>query len=127
MNPSRGFSLIEVLISLFIFSILIILFQSVMQSSTLVIIEKNRVVALSIVQDEIEKVRANGYEALPVNGTFQNSLLDNLPSATASITSSAYDAQTARITARVLWQDTNSISSSTIFISTLLTKTGGLP
>ncbi|OYV63687.1 MAG: hypothetical protein B7X03_00810 [Parcubacteria group bacterium 21-58-10] len=126
--PLTGFTLIEVIVSIFILGILLMLLQSVIQSSVLVRTSKNESIALSIARNEIESVRAGGYTALPVSGPFSDSLLSTLPpAATATLTVSAYNAKTAHVTASVVWQDAGARASSTVSLSTLITQTGGLP
>lgn len=128
MDASRGFSLIEVVISLFIVGVMLVLLQSVIVSGILVRVSKNQGIALSIARSEIEMLRANGYEALPANGPFLNSLLDTLPrAATTTLTVSTYNAKTKQVSVDVVWRDAGSAASSTVSLQTLITQTGGLP
>lgn len=127
MRPSRGFSLIEVTITIFIFGILLLLLQAVLQSSVLVRTTKSQGIALTIVRNELEILRAGGYATLPPSGSFSNNLLSTIPSATTTLTVSTYNASTKQVTASVIWREPGSSASSTISLSTLITNTGGLP
>lgn len=126
MKASRGFSLVEVVVSIFIIGVLLILLQAIFRSSTMVKTAKNQSVALSIAKNEIEALRAGGYATLPASGSFPDSLLSTIPVATTTLIVSPYNAKTKLVTVNVLWQDSASSASSTVSLSTLITQTGGL-
>lgn len=127
MNPPRGFSLIEIIVSIFIVGIMLTLLQAVIRSGVIAKTSKSQGIALSIVRNEIENLRVNGYNAIPSSGTFSDSLLNTLPSATTSLLVSDYNDKTKQVTAQVQWQDAGSVASSTVSLSTLITQVGGLP
>jgi len=127
MNVRRGFSLVEVLVSIFIVSVLLLLVQAIIYSAVLTRNSKNQSIALAIARNEIESLRSNGYANLPANGSFADSLLSTLPSATTTLTVSVYNAKTKQVTASVIWKNSSSAASTTVSLSTLLTETGGLP
>lgn len=127
MRPSRGFSLIEVTITIFIFGILLLLLQAVLQSNVLVRTTKSQGIALTIVRNELEILRAGGYATLPPSGSFSNNLLSTIPSATTTLTVSTYNAATKQVTASVIWREPGASTSSTVSLTTLITHTGGLP
>jgi len=123
----RGFSLIEIVVSLFIFSILLLLFQAVLQGGASVRAVKNQGVALSVAQNKLEHLRAEGYDALPASGTFTAPLLVTIPSAVGSLTVGDYNPSTKRVTVTVTWQEPGLAASSTVSLATLITNIGGLP
>lgn len=124
---SRGFSFIEVIVAIFIMSIMLLLLQAVVQSHMLVRHSKNQGVALSIARNELESLRSGGYSALPQSGSFPDTLLSSLPkAATTTLTVSTYNAKTKQITVSVIWLDPGALASSTVSLSTLITQTGGL-
>lgn len=128
MSAPRGFSLIEVTVSIFIMSVMLLMLQSIIRSNVLVQTSKNQSIALSIARNKIESLRIGGYAALPASGSFSDSLLSTLPlAATTTLTVTAYNARTKLVSTSVLWRDRGSTSSSTVSLSTLLTETGGLP
>lgn len=128
MHASRGFSLVEVVISICIIGAILILLQSVVRTGVLVRTAKNEGVALSIARNELESVRSSGYSALPGSGSFSDSLLSTLPSgATTTLTVSAYNAKTKQVTVTVVWRDPGNTASTTVSLDTLITQTGGLP
>lgn len=124
---SRGFSFIEVIVAIFIMSVMLLLLQAVVQSNVLVRNAKNQGVALAIARNEIEVLRIGGYAMLPPIGSFPDALLSSLPpAATTTLTVSAYNAKTKQVTASVIWLDPGTFASSTVSLSTLITETGGL-
>ena len=128
MNSVRGFSLIEVIVSIFIIGIILIMVQAVARSGVLVRTSKNQDVALAIARNELEGLRAAGYAALPPNGPFSDTLLSTLPpAATTTLTVSAYNAKTAQVTVSIIWREPGSAASSTVSLGTLITQIGGLP
>lgn len=128
MSTTRGFSLVEIVVSLFILGIMLLLLHAVIQSSALVKNSKNYGIALSIARDKIESVRAGGYAAVPQNGTFLNTLVSTLPrAATTTLAVSAYNAKTKQVIISIIWLEPSSTASSTISLTTLITETGGLP
>lgn len=128
MTSPRGFSLIEVIVSIFIMGVMLLLMQAVIHSNTLIRTSKNQGIALSIARNKIENVRAGGYAALPTSGSFFDSLVSTLPhAATTTLTVSAYNAKTAHVTVNVIWLDAGASASSTVSLGTLITQVGGLP
>lgn len=128
MRMSRGFTLIEVIISIFIVGVMLLLLDAVIRSGTLVNTSKHQGVALAIARSELEQVRAGGYDALPASGSFSDSLLDTLPpAATATVTVDSYSAKTKQVTVVVEWLDPGLSASSTVSLATLITQVGGLP
>lgn len=128
MNKLRGFSLIEVTVSIFIMGVILFLLQAILQSGALTRMSKHQSVALSIAQNKIESLRAGGYATLPSSGTFSDSLINELPvAATTTLTVSVYNAETKQVSVNVVWRDPGSTASSTVSLSTLITEIGGLP
>ena len=128
MTRFRGFSLIEVTVSIFIVGVMLLLLQAILQSGTLIRISRHQSIALSIAQNKLESLRADGYTTLPSSGTFSDSLISMLPvAATTTLTVSVYNTETKLVSASVVWRDPGSPASSTVSLSTLITEAGGLP
>ena len=128
MRPSRGFSLIEVTISIFIIGVVLLLLQAIIRSSTLIRMTKSQGIALSIARNKLESVRVGGYTNIPVSGSFSDSLVSTFPrAATTTLTVSTYNTKTKQIIVSVIWRDPGAAASSTVSLLTLMTETGGLP
>lgn len=122
----RGFTLLEVVISLFVVGVAVVLAGTLVHVIPLVRHAKNEDIALKIAANEIETVRAAGYGSLPGDGSFSDALLIDLPMATGTIEVEDFNDKTKQVTARVSWQETSSAASSTVELSTLITNIGGL-
>lgn len=128
MNLFRGFSLIEVIVSIFLLSIMLMMFHSVVGTDVFVRTSKNQGIALSILRNKLEGLRAGGYDALPVSGSFSDTLLSTLPpAATTTLVVAAYSAKVKQVAVSVVWRDAGSTASSTVSLTTLIAQTGGLP
>lgn len=122
---ARGFSLIEIIVSLFIISILIIASQTILFGTPLTQLAKDQDIALTIARNELESVRSGGYDSVPATGSFSDSLLSSLTSGAGTITVSAYNAKTKHVTVTVTWSERG--KSQSVSLDTLVTQTGGLP
>ena len=120
-----GFSLIEVIISIFIVGIMIYISNAILLGAPLIQSAKNQDIALKIAVNEIEGMRALGYTSLPTSGPFPNDLLASLPSGSGDIAISDFNIDTKKIIATVSWVERGVQKS--VSLSTLITKVGGLP
>lgn len=122
----RGFSLIEVTIAIAIIGMMIlatsILLQRLPVSGREV---RDQDVALKIARNEIEVLRAGGYDALPASGAFANPLLSSLTSGSASVAVTVYDAKTKKTDVSVSWTGTGSVTR-TVLLTTLIAQNSGL-
>jgi len=119
-----GFSLIEVVISIFIVGTIVFMSNAILLGAPLIQSAKNQDIALKIAVNEIEGLRALGYSSVPVSGPFSDTLLVSLPSGSANITVSDFNADTKKIEATVSWTERGVPES--VSLSTLITKIGGL-
>ncbi len=123
-----AFSLIEVIVAIFIMGVMLLMLQSVVRSGVLVRASKSDGIALAIARNELESLRDGGYANLPASGSFYDSLLSSLPpAATTTLAVSSFNAKTAQVIVSVIWRDTGTTASSTVSLSTLITQVGGLP
>lgn len=83
-------------------------------------------VALRITEHELAALRADGYAALPADGSFANAQFSLLPeNATGTIAVSTVNAKTKQVTVAVIWREPGK-ATSTVSLSTFITETGGL-
>lgn len=128
MPAHRGFSLVEVVVSIFIIGVMLFMLQAIIHSSALVRMAKNQGIALSIARNKLEGLRAGGYTNLPTSGSFSDSLVDTLPqAATTTLVVSDYNVKTKQVSVSVVWKDQGTVASTTVSLSTLIAQTGGLP
>lgn len=123
---ARGFSLIEVTVAIGIIGMMILATSTLLQRIPVSGREvRDQDLALKIARNEIEALRAGGYDTLPASGAFANPLLNSLTSGSASVTIAVYDAKTKRADVSVSWTGTGSVTRS-VSLSTLITQNSGL-
>jgi prepilin-type N-terminal cleavage/methylation domain-containing protein len=122
---SRGFTLVEVLIALFVVAMLITVVQSMIAGIPAARLARDQSTALKVANNEIESIRAGGYSAVPATGSFSDSLLSSIPSGAGTVTTSDFNAKTKQVVVNVSWQEAGKTQS--LSLSTLVTQTGGLP
>jgi prepilin-type N-terminal cleavage/methylation domain-containing protein len=126
MIASRGFSLIEVVISLFVIGVTIALTTTMLTLMPLSRHAKDQSLALSIAANEVEGLRALGYASLPASGSFSDAQLALLPQGSGALSVTDFNARTKQVEVTVSWQENASAASSSIALTTLITDVGGL-
>ncbi len=124
-QTTAGYTLIEILVSIFIIGIFFILLQVAANTTLLNRAVRNREVALRIANTEIENLRALPYGSLPESGSFSSPLLNSLSKGAANRAVSDFNSQTKQLVATVSWKEPGIVNTSTVSLTTLITK-GGL-
>lgn len=122
----KGFSLIEVAVSLFVIGVVIMLASAILKAAPLSRHAKYESVATAIAGGELESLRALGYDALPSSGTFSNSLMSGLPGGSGAIAVSNFNDKTKTVQVTVSWIEVGATASSSVALTTLVTSIGGL-
>jgi len=122
---NNGFSLVEVLVAVGLISMVIFTCKSLLSVTPIVRSVSNEAIALKITSQKIEELRALGYSLLPASGLFSDSMLSSLPSGSASIAISDYDAKTKQVVVTVSWVEPTN-GNHTVTLATLLAQNGGL-
>jgi prepilin-type N-terminal cleavage/methylation domain-containing protein len=120
-KSEKGFTIIEILISLFIISAALLIFQSSITSLTLNKSLRFQDIALHIASSEVDTIKTNGYDYIPNTGTFTHSLLSTLPQGQGTITTTDYNDNTKQIVVTVTWQDS---ITRTVHLTTLISESG---
>ena len=126
LNSKSGFSLLEVIISLFIIGLILALYQAVLGNVRLIQYAKDQEIALRVANNKMEELRAGGYTALPASGSFSDSQLNALSSSTAAMAITDFNATTKEVLITIQWREAVGTSAKNISLTTLITKTGGL-
>jgi prepilin-type N-terminal cleavage/methylation domain-containing protein len=124
-TPARGFTLIEVAVSIFVIGIMIVASAALLHGVPVSRISHSQSIALAIAESKIEALRAGGYDSLPASGSFTDVALSSLASSTASTTVTVYDSKTKRVDVGVSWLETDSVRRY-VSLATLITQIGGL-
>lgn len=125
-DSTRGFSLIEIVISLAIIGVILVIYQLSISTTSLVRVSKNKEIAVRAASNQLQDLRALGYAGLSAGGTFTDTQLGPLPGVQGAYSISAYNASTKQVTVTVTWNEAGASGVQTITLSTLVTETGGL-
>ena len=120
-----GFSLIEVLVVIFIVGILSLIYAAGAPLIKAANGVANEDVALHAASQELEKLRAGGYAALPASGAFTNTQLNTLPSGVGNETITNFNPTIKQVAVIVSWQEISGNMRS-VSLSMLITQTGGI-
>lgn len=125
VKKQKGFSLLEIVISIAIIAGLFMLYTVVIGNAFLSKTTKQKDIALKIATHTIEGLRNGGYDALPASGSFSDDNLSRLPSGSGNITVSDYNDMTREVVVTVSWVDSSGNNQS-MSLSTLILQAGGL-
>lgn len=125
-RTAAGFTLIEVLITIFVVGVLVALYGVGVMTTSLTREAAHQDIALHAASQQLESLRMGGYAALPASGSFSNTQITQLPSGSGAMTVSALNAKTKQVVVTVSWQE-GSRGSRSVSLSTYITETGGLP
>lgn len=120
----KGFTLIEVLVTVFLVGMLLVGFTAVIKISALSRVSQHQEIALRIATYALEEARAQPF-ASTTSGSFADANLAELAQATGTLTVTSLNAKTNQLTVTVSWQE-QAMGTSSISLSTLKTETGGL-
>ena len=117
-------SLVEVITSLFMISVLLVLYASALSTVAMTRKLRHENVAYHIAAKQMEALRNTGYSSLPATGSITDVLLAKIPSGTGSYTTAAYPGYMGmkEIIVTVTWVDP--IAKSVILKT--LAGTGGI-
>ncbi|MEK7144531.1 MAG: prepilin-type N-terminal cleavage/methylation domain-containing protein [Patescibacteria group bacterium] len=124
-SNQRGFSLIEIVVALFIMSVGVVF--ATMVTGTMKVTRDSAFEnsAFHIADNKLNELRALGYAALPEDGIFSDPQLASLPQGTASTTITVWNAKTKQVVIGVSWLGTGS-TTRIVSLTTLITESGGL-
>ena len=124
-NDTRGFTLIEIMLALFILSVAIVFATMVVGTIHVTSDSAYENNAFRIADTKLNELRAEGYAALPISGPFSDASLTSLPSGEASTTVSDWNAKTKQVVTGVSWFGADG-KTHYVSLTTLITETGGL-
>lgn len=128
MKPrtAQGFSLVEVTIAVAVMGLVIVATSILLQRLPVSGREvRDQDLALKIVRNEVEILRAAGYDALPVSGPFSDTLLSSFASSTASVSISDFNDKTKLADVTVSWEGAVGTTRS-VSLTTLITQNSAL-
>jgi len=107
MKKQQGTSVIEVVVSLFMVSVLLVFYVSALGTVAMSRKLRNENYAYHVANTQMETLRATAFASLPSSGTISNSLLSLLPSGAGSFTVGNYPGYNnmKEIVVTVTWND----------------------
>lgn len=123
-STEKGFTIIEVVVSLFIFGIMLMVYVASANTVILNRHSKHKQTAYRIAASSIEQLRATSYASLPASGAISDSLLAELPNGTGTRTITTYNAKTKQVVSTVTWREPGSNQNRSFSLSTLITEGG---
>lgn len=126
MRACRGFSFLEILITIGLIGVALVVFQATLSGSFLSEYAKDQGLARAIAGNELDALRSLGYSALPGSGTFFNGDLARLTNGSGAVSISDYATNIKRVTVTVSWTE-HASGARALSLDTLIAKTGGLP
>ncbi|MFA6414433.1 MAG: type II secretion system protein [Candidatus Paceibacterota bacterium] len=124
-NKKHGFTLIEMMISLFIMSLAVVFATFVVGAIKTTRDSTFENIAFHIADSKLDEIRAAGYDALPGDGAFTDPELAILPQGAASMSSSTWNGGTKEVMAGVSWRGADG-TLRFVTLTTLITRLGGL-
>jgi prepilin-type N-terminal cleavage/methylation domain-containing protein len=123
-KQEKGFTVIEVVVSLFIFGVMLMVYIA---SANTVILNRNskhKQTAYRVAAGAIEQLRATPYASLPNSGSINDPLLSELPTGQGTLSISPYNAKTKQVTSTVTWRNPGNNSLRSFSLTTLITEGG---
>lgn len=121
----RGFTLIEILISIGVVGVIVLMYAAILNTFPLTRDAQHEDIALRIAETEMQRLRAGGYDNLPASGSFSDTQMSSLPSGSGTVAVTDQNSKTKQVVVAVVWQDAG-YSARSVSLATLITQVGGL-
>lgn len=123
-KSSGGYTIIEVIVSLFIIAICLIIYGASANSVTLNRFTSHQDLARRVADSAMEDMRSYGYGNLPGSGPWSSPLLGKLPGGSAYLNVSDYNTDTKEVLITVTWAEPGQSQASSVTMVTLVNKNG---
>lgn len=124
LQATSGFSLVELLIALFLITITVFIFLKATDTLGRIAKTNHQTTAFHIASRKIESLRGGSFLSIPASGTFGDSQLSKLPQGSAYLTVSDYGGSNKikQIESKVTWYE-QSVAKE-IKLTTLISENG---
>ncbi|MCL5667146.1 MAG: prepilin-type N-terminal cleavage/methylation domain-containing protein [Patescibacteria group bacterium] len=119
----KGYTIIEVVISLFIIGAVLVIYAAASNSIVLNRSVKYQELAHYIAVSELEDLQAAPFSSIPSSGPFSHSLLGQLPQGSANLEVSDYSAKVKQVKVTVGWQEPGR-NAHNVALTTLMVEGG---
>lgn len=123
MRGYRGFSLIEILVSIALLGVIALVAAMLVSTIGLSRSARHTGTATQIAESAIEAARAEGAASI-ASGALTDTRLAELPEGSGSISVSAYDADLTEVMVEVVWRDTRTSDMKSVSLTTLIGNSG---
>jgi Tfp pilus assembly protein PilV len=120
----NGFSIIEVLITVFLMIITLWIYQITSQSVAVNRGNRFKEIALRIADKKLENIRTTAYGSMPASGSFSDSMMSSLPNGSGTLTVSDLNAKTKDVKVTVSWTDPSTQATKHVDLETYITQGG---
>jgi hypothetical protein len=119
-----GFGLMEVVITLFLISVTLLLFQVTSQSIVLNKYSRYREIALRIADQQIQIMRTTDFVDIPPTGSFSDPLLASIPNGQGQILVDDVNNLLKDVTVTVTWTNPDASGNQQVELRTYITQGG---
>lgn len=123
-SGQNGFSIIEVVITMFIVGITLVLFEATANSLVLNKYGRYKEIALRIADKKMQTIRTTAFASIPASGTFSDSQLSQLPNGQASITTSDISTTLKDVTVTITWTKPSGLGTQQMELQTYVSSVG---
>ncbi len=123
LNNQAGFTVLEVMITIFVIAVSLLVFQATAHSLTLNKQGRSREIALRIADKKLQTIRTTAFASIPASGSFSDPLLSTLPNGQGNIEVSNINSTLKDVAVTVSWTAPNG-STSDIELQTYVASGG---
>jgi Tfp pilus assembly protein PilV len=124
-KTQSGFSIIEIVVTLFIIGLTLILLQMSANSVVLNKQARYKEIATRIADQKMQSIRTTAFASIPSSGSFNDPLMSSIPGGSGSITVTNTSATLKNVTVTVNWLNSRSNATTSVSLQTYITE-GGL-
>jgi prepilin-type N-terminal cleavage/methylation domain-containing protein len=121
----QGFTIIEIVVTLFIIGVTLILFRATANSLLLNKSDRFREIALHIADKKLQTVRTTTFASIPASGTFTDTQLSTIPNGQATMTVTDINSKLKDVSIVVTWSGPKNGSTQQVHLETYVAS-GGL-
>ncbi len=119
-----GFTIVEVLIALFVTGLMLLLYSASANSVTLNRNSKHEDLAHRIAVSEMEDIRSLAFANIPATGPFTDPLFSQLPSAQGQLTITPVNPDVKIVNVTVTWTEPGNPAIHSVNLETLISSHG---